>query len=164
MCNCEDRCHRFLQISKVWKLLEIDACFDSRYSWDHQMKMDPTRYTWQRGTELGSDPRSPDPEPGLFDYIMPIQLDSLQHASRACQGQDTLMGITHTAHTLGSFRKSSCFMLNAKWHFIVSLKFLSLIITTDLPVCYSWKLSPWYFIHIWSSLPLLASLLTSIDA
>ena len=36
------------------------------------MKMDPTRYTWQGGTELGSDPKSPDPEPGLFDYIMPF--------------------------------------------------------------------------------------------
>ena len=71
---------------------------------------------------------------------------------------------THSSQTLSSFRKLSCFMLNAKWHFIVSLKFLSLIITTDLPVCYSQKLSPWHFIHIWSSLSLLASLLTSIDA
>ena len=78
------------------------------------MKMDPTRYTWQGGTELGSDPKSPDPEPGLFDYIMRIQLDSFQHASRACQGQDTLMGITHTAHKLVVLENchASCLMQN----------------------------------------------------
>lgn len=64
------------------------------------MKMNLTRYTQQGVTELGSDPRSPDPEPGLFGYIMPIQLNSFQHASRACQGQEALMGITHTAHRL----------------------------------------------------------------
>lgn len=79
------------------------------------MKMDLPKYTQQGVTELGSDPRSPGPEPRLFGYIIPIQLDTLQHAPRACHGRDALVGIIRTAHKLWVVlenRRASCLMQN----------------------------------------------------
>lgn len=62
------------------------------------MEMDLPKYTQQGATNLGSDPRSPDPEPKLFGYTTWIQLSSFQHAPRACKGWDTFVVITRTAH------------------------------------------------------------------